>query len=108
MQQFAIDEVGDGLERLGLTPRTEMISLVLHRGIGNALPRLDQADQWLLVLSGRGVATINGRDVPLKPGTLLLIEPGELRELRCNGDRPLLAVLFRAPAGDGLKLEESL
>jgi len=35
------------------------------------------ADQWLYVVSGKGVAIVNGRRSSLLPGTLLLIERGE-------------------------------
>src|SRR5690606_1120171 len=35
------------------------------------------ADQWLYVVSGSGVAIVDGRRVPLKAGRLLVIERGE-------------------------------
>ena len=43
------------------------------------------ADQWLFVLSGRGSATVNGKRIPLREGTLLLIEKGDTHEIRNNG-----------------------
>jgi mannose-6-phosphate isomerase-like protein (cupin superfamily) len=50
------------------------------------------ADQWLWVVSGSGVATVNGRRVPLRTGTLLLIEKGDTHEIRNTG-RTLLKTL---------------
>lgn len=55
------------------------------------------ADQWLYVLSGAGVATVNGKRVGLSESTLLLIEQGDKHEI-CNTGRALLRTLnFYAP-----------
>ena len=65
------------------------------------------ADQWLLVLEGTGVATINGRDVKLKAGKIILIEAGDRHGLRNTG-RGLLKTLnvYLPPAyrSDGTEL----
>ena len=50
------------------------------------------ADQWLFVVSGRGAATINGRRVALREGSLVLIEKGDTHEIRNTG-RALLRTL---------------
>ena len=64
------------------------------------------ADQWLFVLSGTGVAIVEAepgkrRRVPLKAGTLLVIERGERHEVRNTG-RALLKTLnfYHPPAFD--------
>ena len=59
------------------------------------------ADQWLYVLSGTGVAIVEGRRVPLKAGTLLVIERRERHEVRNTG-RSLLKTLnfYYPPAFD--------
>lgn len=59
------------------------------------------ADQWLFVVSGSGVASVAGRRVPLKAGTLLVIEKGERHEVRNTG-RTLLKTLnfYYPPAFD--------
>ena len=59
------------------------------------------ADQWLFVVSGSGVATVEGKRVPLKAGTLLVIEKGERHEVRNTG-RTLLKTLnfYYPPAFD--------
>jgi len=43
------------------------------------------ADQWLFVLSGTGVATINDARYPLRAGSLVLIERGDRHEVRNTG-----------------------
>jgi mannose-6-phosphate isomerase-like protein (cupin superfamily) len=50
------------------------------------------ADQWLYVVSGTGSALVNGRRVPLRPGTLLLIEHRDRHEVKNTG-RGLLRTL---------------
>lgn len=59
------------------------------------------ADQWLFVVAGRGVATVEGTRVPLKPGMLLVIERGERHTVRNTG-RGLLRTLnlYYPPAFD--------
>src|SRR5687767_6756096 len=43
------------------------------------------ADQWLYVVSGTGVAVVNGGRVALRAGTLLLIGRGEAHTIRNTG-----------------------
>lgn len=59
------------------------------------------ADQWLYVVSGTGVAVVEGRRVQLKAGRLLVIERGERHEVRNTG-RTLLKTLnfYYPPAFD--------
>jgi len=47
------------------------------------------ADQWLFVVAGRGVAIVNGKRHNLRDGTALLIEKGDLHEIRNTGRTPL-------------------
>jgi mannose-6-phosphate isomerase-like protein (cupin superfamily) len=65
------------------------------------------ADQWLFVVAGQGVAKIKGRRVPLKAGSLLLIEHGDQHEIRNTGRRLLRTLNVYIPpaytkAGDEL------
>lgn len=43
------------------------------------------ADQWLFVVSGRGVAIVNGKRLALREGSLVLIEKGDRHEIRNTG-----------------------
>jgi mannose-6-phosphate isomerase-like protein (cupin superfamily) len=65
------------------------------------------ADQWLFVVSGVGEAVVNGRRIPLRADTLLLIERGDTHEIRNLGGGPLRTLNFYVPpaytaAGDEL------
>ncbi|MBA3507372.1 MAG: cupin domain-containing protein [Betaproteobacteria bacterium] len=65
------------------------------------------ADQWLFVVSGTGVALINRKRYPLRERTLLLIEHGDLHEIRNSGSEPLRTLNFYIPpayAKDGKTL----
>ncbi|MEP7311512.1 MAG: cupin domain-containing protein [Pseudomonadota bacterium] len=55
------------------------------------------ADQWLYVLAGRGVAIGRARRVALQRGTLLLVEKGNLHEIRNLGTTPLRTLNFYVP-----------
>lgn len=55
------------------------------------------SDQWLFVVSGEGVATVEGRKVKLSPGTLLLIEAKEEHSVACNSEQILKTLNFYAP-----------
>ena len=55
------------------------------------------ADQWLYVVSGSGVAIVDGRRQKLEPGSLLLIGRGEEHEIRNSGQTPLKTVSFYSP-----------
>jgi mannose-6-phosphate isomerase-like protein (cupin superfamily) len=59
------------------------------------------ADQWLYVTEGTGAAVINGHKLPLKPGTLVLIEAGDTHEIRNTGRGTLKTVsIYLPPAYD--------
>lgn len=55
------------------------------------------ADQWLFVVSGTGAAIINGRKVPLKTGSLVLIERDDTHEFRNTGRSLLKTVSVYVP-----------
>jgi mannose-6-phosphate isomerase-like protein (cupin superfamily) len=83
--------------------RAEAAEMVIAPGDaeGDSRNRHRGADQWLFVVEGRGVATVNGRRLPLREGTLLLIERGDRHEIRNNGEAPLRTLnLYVPPAYD--------
>jgi mannose-6-phosphate isomerase-like protein (cupin superfamily) len=83
--------------------RAEAAEMVIAPGDaeGDSRNRHCGADQWLFVVEGRGVATVNGRRLPLREGTLLLIERGDRHEIRNNGEAPLRTLnLYVPPAYD--------
>jgi mannose-6-phosphate isomerase-like protein (cupin superfamily) len=56
-----------------------------------------ESDQWLYVVSGTGRATVEGRDVDLAAGDLLLVEAGETHEIACTGESPLETLNLYVP-----------
>jgi mannose-6-phosphate isomerase-like protein (cupin superfamily) len=55
------------------------------------------ADQWLYVVSGTGVAIVNGECVELREGTLVLIQRGDEHEIRNTGEGPLKTLNVYVP-----------
>jgi mannose-6-phosphate isomerase-like protein (cupin superfamily) len=65
------------------------------------------ADQWLYVVSGTGLAVVNGERVELREGTLVLIQRGDQHEIRNTGDGPLKTLNVYVPpayTGEGEEL----
>jgi mannose-6-phosphate isomerase-like protein (cupin superfamily) len=79
--------------------RAQAAQMVLSPGDSEGGPRNRHsgADQWLLVVSGTGVAVINKKRYPLRPMTLLLIEHGDRHEIRNNGKELLKTLNFYVP-----------
>lgn len=55
------------------------------------------AEQWLYVVSGTGVAVVNGERAELREGSLLLIERGDRHEIRNIGKEPLRTLNVYVP-----------
>ena len=90
---------GKGFKVLFGNARSQAAQMVIAPGDaeGNRRNRHDGADQWLFVVSGIGVATVNGKRQALRPGSLLLIERGDRHEIRNTGDAPLATVNVYVP-----------
>jgi mannose-6-phosphate isomerase-like protein (cupin superfamily) len=79
--------------------RAQAAEMVIEPGDceGGADNRHRGADQWLFVVSGRGSATVNGHRVPLREGTVLLIEKGDTHEIRNIGRTALKTLNVYVP-----------
>src|SRR5438128_12620243 len=79
--------------------RSQAAEMVIEPGKAEGDPenRHKGADQWLFVLSGTGVATVNRRRHRLRAGSLLLIERGDLHEVRNTGRGLLRTLNFYVP-----------
>lgn len=94
--------------------RAQAAVMVLAPGDSEGGPgnRHRGSDQWLHVVAGEGVATVEGQEHALGPGTLLLIERGETHEVRNTGSAELRTISFYVPPaydaeGDPLPSGES-
>jgi mannose-6-phosphate isomerase-like protein (cupin superfamily) len=79
--------------------RAQAAEMVLEPGKAEGGPRNRHrgADQWLYVVAGTGEARIKGRRYRLKPGTIMLIEHGDVHEVRNTGRSPLRTLNIYAP-----------
>jgi mannose-6-phosphate isomerase-like protein (cupin superfamily) len=98
-----------GFEVAATVGDVQAAQMVLASGSSTGGPdnRHRRSDQWLYVVSGSGVAVIEGEQHPLRAGALLLIEHGEAHEIRVTGEQPLSTVNFYSPpayAGNGDRL----
>ncbi len=64
------------------------------------------ADQWLFVISGTGTAIVSGESVPLREGTLLLIQRGDHHEIKNTGRTALRTLNIYVPPAYTLEGEE--
>lgn len=92
---------GKGFRVLAGNRRVQAAQMTLSPGDSEGGPanRHRAADQWLYVASGRGTAIVKGKAVPLRAGTLLLIEHGERHEIRNDGRQLLKTLNFYSPPG---------
>jgi mannose-6-phosphate isomerase-like protein (cupin superfamily) len=79
--------------------RCQFAEMVLEPGgiEGGSDNRHRGADQWLFVVSGQGVAIVNGKKHPLKKWSLLLIAQGETHEIRNTASTPLRTLSAYSP-----------
>lgn len=79
--------------------RAQVAEMVIEPGGSEGDPgnRHHGADQWLYVVSGAGVASVNDQQVPLKAGVLLLIEQNDRHEIRNTGRGWLRTLNYYTP-----------
>jgi mannose-6-phosphate isomerase-like protein (cupin superfamily) len=79
--------------------RSEAAEMVIAPGDaeGDRCNRHRGSDQWLSVVSGTGIATVNGKRYRLHQRVLLLIEHGDKHEIRNNGSQPRRTLDFYVP-----------
>jgi len=67
------------------------------RSVGGPENYHAESDQWLFVVSGTGVATVDGDAERLDAGDLLRIDAGERHGIENDGDEPLKTVNVYTP-----------
>jgi len=68
--------------------RTALHELTLGKG-GYSAKHAHEWDHQLVVTEGLGVAIVAGRKIPLRPGTVLLVQSGEEHTFLQRGTKPL-------------------
>lgn len=81
------------------TSRSQVAEMVLSpsQSTGGPDNLHSDSDQWLYVVSGSGVATVEDKKVDIKKGDLLLIEKQETHKITNSGDKPLKTFNIYAP-----------
>ncbi|WP_277542686.1 cupin domain-containing protein [Haloarcula laminariae] len=67
------------------------------RSVGGPENYHTESDQWLFVVSGSGLTTVDGEENRIQAGDLLHIEAGERHGIENDGDEPLETVNFYTP-----------
>ncbi|MFT3693797.1 MAG: cupin domain-containing protein [Kofleriaceae bacterium] len=85
---------------LGKTRSTQAATMTLRPGATSSERSANEhawAEQWLLVIAGRGTARIGRKTVKLAPGTLLLVGKREPHLITNTGRKNLITVNIYAP-----------
>jgi mannose-6-phosphate isomerase-like protein (cupin superfamily) len=79
--------------------RSQAAEMVLAAGEseGGSSNRHRSSDQWLYVVSGMGIAIVEGKRYRLQAGTLILIEHGETHKIRNTGSTKLRTLNVYVP-----------
>lgn len=101
LRSAEIDRRNDEFAILTQSEKSQIAIMVLPPGgqsgsFGSDHP---EADQTLIVLTGRGEATVEREVVELNEGDALLIEAGERHQIRNSGKAPLRTLNVYAPPG---------
>jgi mannose-6-phosphate isomerase-like protein (cupin superfamily) len=98
MKRFVPDFDAD-FKVLHSTRRSQAAIMVLKAGesTGGDDNRHENSDQWMYVMQGTGTAEINGEEVDIVPGSLLLIEAGENHMIKNTGVKNLETINFYSP-----------
>jgi mannose-6-phosphate isomerase-like protein (cupin superfamily) len=83
----------------GARAQVATMSIAPGEAEGGPHNRHRAVDQWLYVLSGKGVARVNGRRSALQAGTLLFIERKDRHEIKSTGRGLLRTLNFYVPPG---------
>lgn len=60
-----------------------------------------ESDQWLFVVSGAGVVTVDGEEQDVEAGDLLRIDAGERHAVENDGSEPLETLNVYTPPREG-------
>jgi mannose-6-phosphate isomerase-like protein (cupin superfamily) len=92
-------QFGDGFRVVLGDEHSQAAQMTLAPGETEGGPdnRHQGADQWLYVVSGTGLAVVNGDRVELREGTLVLIQRGDRHEIRNTGQAALKTLNVYVP-----------
>jgi mannose-6-phosphate isomerase-like protein (cupin superfamily) len=90
---------GEGFKVVLGDERSQAAEMTLAAGGTEGGPdnRHKGSDQWLFVVSGEGIAIVEGERHELRKETLVFIQRGERHEIRNTGTEPLRTLNFYVP-----------
>lgn len=98
MQRIELGKTPPDWRVVTTTKRSQAAIMVISPGDKEGGPdNRHDSDQWLFVVDGRGSATVEGEEVELEPGVLLLVEKGEEHEVRADAGVELRTLNVYAP-----------
>jgi mannose-6-phosphate isomerase-like protein (cupin superfamily) len=105
MRHIATGRFRKEFESLATSRNCQAMKMILQPGgATDSQPSNEhpQSEQWLFVVAGAGVATIGKkrkslRTIRLRENSLLLIEKGELHQIKNTGRRQLITINFYVP-----------
>ena len=99
MKQFKTAGKRDFFRILGGSRSVQSALMVLKPGESTGEPQNEhpRSEQWLFVVSGTGQALVNKKRLAIRDSSLVLIEKGEIHQVRNTGRRPLVTLNFYAP-----------
>src|SRR5438477_4079419 len=89
----------DFFKILASSRAVQTAAMILQPGQSTGEPQNEhpRSEQWLFVVSGTGRALVNRRRITIRESNLLLVEKGEMHQVRNIGRRPLVTLNFYPP-----------
>jgi oxalate decarboxylase/phosphoglucose isomerase-like protein (cupin superfamily) len=105
MQLIQTDRYSKRFNVVANTPQVQAAMMTLRGGSASDEELSNEhanSEQWLFVISGTGTATVipergKRRTLKLRPGSLLIIERGDLHQIKHAGRGSLRTINFYAP-----------
>jgi mannose-6-phosphate isomerase-like protein (cupin superfamily) len=94
-------EAKDSFKVRETTEKTQFATMALKPGetSGEFGNEHGEADQWLIVLGGKGEAVGESGAEQIGPGDIVLVPAPEKHQFKCTGDEPLRTITFYGPPG---------
>ncbi len=96
----------DGTATVG-TPSVLTAELEYMPGKRLQPPHQHAEEEFQYVISGSGTWTLNGREIPIKPGDLMYARPGDVHGIDNTSDQPLRFFVFKWKTGRAMSEADS-
>ena len=73
-------------------PGIQVKRIEVHPGLRCSLQKHKKRSEQWVVISGRGIATVKKKEIPVSPGKYLDIPRGEIHRIKNTGKKPLVFI----------------